>query len=140
MTDELSDQTGHLLRRAQQRHQELWLREVSTEVSSVQFAALTVLAGSPEASQRDLGDALELDRSTIADLVGRMVRRGLVERERSGDDRRRYVLRLTPAGRAELDRLRPLMHAIQPKLTHRLSPEDRGHLHRLLRLIIDTSP
>ena len=35
--------TGHLLRRAQQVHLAVWQREVSNEVTSVQFAALAVL-------------------------------------------------------------------------------------------------
>lgn len=61
--------TGHLLRRAQQLHVAIWLRDVSAETTSVQFAALTVLDQRPRASQRDLGHVLDLDRSTIADLV-----------------------------------------------------------------------
>ncbi len=75
---------------------------------------------------------LDLDRSTIADLVARMVRRGLIERERDEDDRRRNVLQLTAAGRDELARLRPRVEAIEPILTAGLSPTERDQLRRLL--------
>jgi MarR family transcriptional regulator, temperature-dependent positive regulator of motility len=124
--------TGHLLRRAQQLHVAVWLRDVCSETTSVQFAALTVLDQRPGASQRDLGRALDLDRSTIADLVARMVRRGLIERERDEDDRRRNVLQLTAAGRDELARLRPRVEAIEPTLTAGLSPSERDQLRHLL--------
>jgi DNA-binding MarR family transcriptional regulator len=124
--------TGHLLRRAQQLHVAVWLRDVCSETTSVQFAALTVLDQRPGASQRDLGRALDLDRSTIADLVARMVRRGLIERERDEGDRRRNVLQLTIPGRDELGRLRPRVEAIEPILTGGLSPSERDQLRRLL--------
>ena len=134
---ELLGYTGHLLRRAQQLHVAVWLRDVSSETSSVQFAVLTVLDHRPGASQRDLGRALDLDRSTIADLVARMMRRGLIERERDGDDRRRNVLQLTGAGRAELARLRPRVDAIEPALTAGLDPVEREELRRLLSRVLD---
>jgi DNA-binding MarR family transcriptional regulator len=129
--------TGHLLRRAQQLHVAVWLRDVSSETSSVQFAALTVLDQRPGASQRDLGRALDLDRSTIADLVVRMVRRGLIGRERDEDDRRRNVLHLTAAGRDELARLRPRVESIEPTLTAGLSPSERDQLRRLLHRALE---
>ena len=129
--------TGHLLRRAQQLHVAVWLRDVCSETTSVQFAALTVLDQRPGASQSDLGRALDLDRSTIADLVARMVRRGLIERERDEDDRRRNVLQLPAAGRAELARLRPRVDAIEPVLTAGLSPGERDQLRGLLHRALE---
>ena len=129
--------TGHLLRRAQQLHLAVWLRDVSSETTSVQFAVLTVLEQRVRASQRGLGRALDLDRSTIADLVARMVRRGLIERERDTDDRRRNVLQLTPAGREELTHLRPRVEAIEPTLTGGLTPTERDELRRLLYQILE---
>jgi DNA-binding MarR family transcriptional regulator len=131
--------TGHLYRRAQQLHAALWSREVSDETTSVQFAALAVIDAEHEPSQRDLGAALDLDRSTIADLVARMTRRGLVERTRHGGDRRRYVLTLTAAGRAELAALRPRVEGIELPLTTGLGEREREELRRLLRVVLEES-
>ena len=132
--------TGHLYRRAQQLHAALWSREVSDQTTSVQFAALAVVDAQHEPSQRDLGAALDLDRSTIADLVARMTRRGLIERTRHGGDRRRYVLALTAAGRAELAALRPRVEAIEDPLTTGLSERERDELRRLLRIVLERAP
>lgn len=137
LDDEPLRHTGHLLRRAQQLHLAVWLRDVSAETTSVQFAVLTVLDQRPGASQRELGRVLDLDRSTIADLVTRMVRRGLIERERDTDDRRRNVLQLTSAGGDELARLRPRVETIEPTLTAALRPSERDELRRLLHRILE---
>ena len=128
--------TGHLLRRAQQLHQVVWTRDVSSETSSVQFGALVVLARHPDASQRELGRALDLDRSTIADLVRRMTRHGLIDCEQDADDRRRHRLRLTPHGRSMLKSLRPRVDAIEPALTGALSATERTELRRLLQRML----
>ncbi|WP_022884462.1 MarR family winged helix-turn-helix transcriptional regulator [Glaciibacter superstes] len=112
--------TGHLLRRAQQLHLALWNREVSSEVSSVQFTALSVLQRRPGISQVDLGHELDLDRSTIADLVERMIRNELIDRVQSTKDRRRKVLTLTPLGDSTVRALRPAVDRVEVLLTESL--------------------
>ena len=141
LDDEPLRHTGHLLRRAQQLHVAVWLRDVCAETTSVQFAALTVLDQRPRASQRELGRVLDLDRSTIADLVARMVRRGLIERERDGDDRRRNALQLTSAGRDELARLRPARRGDRADPDRRAAaPESAIELRRLLHQMLEHAP
>jgi DNA-binding MarR family transcriptional regulator len=53
-------------------------------------------------SQSDLVRATGIDRSTLADLVARMITKGLLERERSATDARANSVRLSAAGRAAL--------------------------------------
>jgi MarR family transcriptional regulator, temperature-dependent positive regulator of motility len=129
--------TGHLIRRAQQRHAALWNALVSAEVSSVQFAALTLLERMPGASQAELGAALDLDRSTIADLVARLERRGAVERTPHASDRRRNAVRLTAAGADELARLRPLARAANDALAAPLDERELAALRALLRRLLE---
>lgn len=128
--------TGHLIRRAQQRHVALWQEQVSADVSSVQFAALAVLERMPGVSQSELGAELDLDRSTIADLVARLERRGVIERSAHESDRRRYALRLTAVGRAEVERLRPLVSRANTALTGALSAAELATLRTLLRRVL----
>ncbi|MEP9382002.1 MarR family transcriptional regulator [Nocardioides sp. KR10-350] len=131
---------GYLIRRAQQRHVAVWQREASADISSVQYAALAVLDRLPGASQRELGDELDLDRSTIADLVARLERAGLVERLQDASDRRRKVLRLTARGAAEHVRLRPGVERVQAALVADLDPDERSVLRALLRRVVGESP
>lgn len=127
---------GYLLRRAQQLHVAAWTRLVSTEISTVQYSVLAVLDRLGEASQRELCDEVDLDRSTIADLVSRMERRGLVVRARDPRDARRNTVRLTEHGRAERWRLRPLVEQVQEELTGSLPEETRAALSAALRAML----
>lgn len=129
--------TGSLIRRAQQRHAAEWLRLVPTTITSVQFAALAFLAETPGASQRELGDALEIDRSTVADLAARLERHGLVVREQDQVDRRRNVLRVTPEGQREMKRLRPHVDEVEEALTRSLSQSEVTQLRTLLSRLLE---
>lgn len=128
--------TGHLIRRAQQRHAALWQERVSTDVSSVQFAALAVLEQLPGASQSELGAELDLDRSTIADIVARLERRGVITRSPHPNDRRRYALQLTAAGAAEVHELRPRVTGANVALTAGLDPNELETLRALLKRLL----
>lgn len=128
--------TGHLIRRAQQLHVALWNEHVSIETSSVQFAAMRVIDGSPGMSQAELGSELGLDRSTIADLVERMARNGLLARERSIADRRRMVLTLTPQGSERLTGLTPQVEHANELLTAGLDEAEHEQLRVLLRKML----
>lgn len=139
MTDEAEPLrfTGHLIRRAQQRHVALWQEQVSAEVSSVQYAALAVLKRRPGVSQSQLGLELDLDRSTIADLVSRLEHRGVIERSPHAGDRRRYELRLTVGGADEVDRLTPKVAEANRMLTEALSAEELVTLRALLAKVLN---
>lgn len=95
---DLSTHPGHLTRRLQQAHTLLWSAMVSEETTSPQFAVLNALKEKPDIDQRTLSSLVHLDRSTIADLVARLVRRGLIARIRDPEDGRRNVLKLTFEG------------------------------------------
>ena len=128
--------TGYLIRRAQQAHVAAWMRLVSTEISSVQYTILVMLDQMGELSQRELCDHVDLDRSTIADVVSRMERRGLIERCRDPADARRNNVTLTALGRRERERLRPLVAQVDRELTGGLSHADREALRRGLKLLL----
>jgi len=128
--------TGYLIRRAQQRHVAAWTRIVSTEISSVQYSILVSLDRRGEASQRELCDDVDLDRSTVADLVSRMERRGLIQRRRDPADARRNTVTLTERGLAERRRLAPLVAQVEHELIGSLDADERAALRRALRALL----
>jgi DNA-binding MarR family transcriptional regulator len=127
---------GYLIRRAQQLHAATWSRIVSTEISSVQYSVLTVLDRLGEASQRELCVEIDLDRSTIADLVARMERRDLIRRHRDPADGRRNTVSLTHRGREERERMRPLVVQVQESLVAGLDADTQRSLERGLRQLL----
>jgi len=95
---DLSTHPGHLARRLQQAHHLLWNVMVSEEITSPQFAVLNAVVAEPGLDQRTVGQRVGLDRSTVAEVVSRLGRRGLLDKVRDPDDGRRFVLRLTDDG------------------------------------------
>jgi len=67
-----------------------------------QFTVLAAAGASDGVSQSDLVRATGIDRSTLADLVARMISKGLLERERSSTDARANTVRLSEGGRIAL--------------------------------------
>ncbi|MCC2335010.1 MarR family winged helix-turn-helix transcriptional regulator [Cellulomonas wangsupingiae] len=133
---DLAHHTGFLVRRTQQAHLAAWAQEVGPRLTNVQFGVLNVLHRRGEASQRELCDDLDLDRSTIAGLVARLEARGLVARVRAADDRRRNVVRLTDDGLALLDELVPAAARVDDVLTSALTRQERRTLQALLTKIL----
>ncbi|WP_405810029.1 MarR family transcriptional regulator [Streptomyces sp. NBC_00210] len=129
---DLSTHPGHLARRLQQAHSLLWGAMVSEETTSPQFAVLNTLVEKPGVDQRTVGEHVRLDRSTIADVVARLARRGLIERVRDPLDGRRNVLELTDEG-ARLHRKLMTRTARMNRVF--LSPLDDSEQEVLLRLI-----
>lgn len=130
---------GYLIRRAQQRHLAIWNRIVSPEVSSVQYSILVALDNHGAMSQRELCDAVDLDRSTIADVISRMERRGLVDRQRDTRDARRKVVSMSPLGKTERDRMLPLVEAVQRELVVNLTVPEQNDLRRNLLQVLTES-
>jgi DNA-binding MarR family transcriptional regulator len=107
---------GHLIRCAQQEHTAIWLRTFGREITGPQYAILHVLAHRPDFSQRALGEVTALDRSTVADLVDRLDRRGWLERDRDPADGRRKLVRLSDTATRSLARYAAGMITVQREL------------------------
>lgn len=77
-----------------------------------QYLAMLVLWEKSPRTVGELGEALDLDSSTLTPLLKRLEAGGLVERRRDPDDERRVIVALTDKGRA----LREQAVAIPEKL------------------------
>lgn len=96
----LEDQVGYLLRRAYQRATALF-GEMMTPfgLTPTQFAALTQIHKQGEVSQNQLGRLTAMDPATSQGVIRRLIEQGMVARRDDDQDRRRFQLSLTPAGR-----------------------------------------
>lgn len=65
-----------------------------------QYLAMLVLWEKSPRTVGELGEALDLDSSTLTPLLKRLEAGGLVERRRDPDDERRVIVALTDKGRA----------------------------------------
>lgn len=74
------------------------LATVAEDVTLAQYRVLIELATRGPQRLADLADALRVDRSTATRMCDRLVRKGLVHRRRTTEDRRGVRISLSPAG------------------------------------------
>jgi DNA-binding MarR family transcriptional regulator len=90
-----------------------------------QFTVLAAAASADGLTQNDLVRATGIDRSTLADLVARMLAKGLLLRERSASDARANTVRLSDAGREALGAGAGAAADADERLLGLLSPKKR---------------
>jgi MarR family transcriptional regulator, temperature-dependent positive regulator of motility len=98
----------HLLHRAGQRAGDVFSDEMSrVKLTPRQYAVLVSVAENEGLSQTGLVERTGIDRSTLADIIRRMLRKGLLQRKRTKEDARAYSVRLTEEGRQQLEAAAP---------------------------------
>ena len=77
---------------------------------------LLAIAENPGTSQTKLVEATGVDRSTLADVVRRLLVRRLVARKRTKEDARAYAVTLTDAGAEKVVEIKKAAKFIDAKL------------------------
>ena len=125
----------HLLHRASQSVTDLFSNEIKSDLTPRQLAVLTVISQNEGCSQTDIVDRTGIDRSTMADIVRRMQRKGLLERRRTKEDARVYAVKLTDKGRKVLKNADPLAKRVDEKILRALGSRSAAFLDNLATLV-----
>jgi DNA-binding MarR family transcriptional regulator len=67
-------------------------------LTHAQFDIIATLGNTPGMSYKELGDKTLITKGTLTGVIERLEQKGLVERERSVDDKRSYYIRLSKQG------------------------------------------
>jgi DNA-binding MarR family transcriptional regulator len=127
----------HLLHRAGQCAEVLFALEAEgSELTPRQYAVLLTVADNPDVSQTVLVAETGVDRSTLADIVRRLVDKRLLQRKRTKEDARMYAVRITAKGRSVLSSLRPAAGRVDARLLSVLSGGNRASFIDNLRRIV----
>ena len=136
---DLTTHPGHLARRLQQAHYLLWNAMVSEEITSPQFAVLNTLVAEPGLDQRTVGERVGLDRSTIAEVISRLSRRGLLDKVRDPQDGRRSLLHLTDEGARTHRKLTVRTARMNQVFLAPLTADERTVFFDLIRRVADAA-
>jgi DNA-binding MarR family transcriptional regulator len=129
----------HLLHRAGQCAEVLFTNEAGkTDLTPRQYAILTSVSQEPDISQTGLVEQTGVDRSTLADIVRRLVKKGLLQRKRTRRDARMYAVRLTQKGKSALSHLKPAAARVDQRLLSALKADQRGNFIEALGEIVRT--
>ena len=87
-------------------------------------------------TQTDLVERTGIDRSTLADIVSRLIGRNLIQRRRAKEDARAYAIKLTGQGAKALRDAQPGAAAADSRLLASLPPAKRQEFLESLNLIV----
>ncbi|WP_456618803.1 MULTISPECIES: MarR family winged helix-turn-helix transcriptional regulator [unclassified Bradyrhizobium] len=128
----LDEQVGFILRQVWQRHSSIFARDIGTNITPTQWAALSKLAETGPCSQNQLGRLTAMDVATIKGVIDRLTARGLTETSQDPEDGRRLLVSLTRAGQQLAEKVAPNALAITRETLAPLEPREREMLMALL--------
>jgi DNA-binding MarR family transcriptional regulator len=143
MSDTLEIVSGiaHAIHRLGQLTEEQFARSAGPlGITARQVVVLAIADHLEGASQTKLCEISGIDRSTLADMVRRLVGRGLLDRRRTREDARRNAIRITSKGRILLKQVLPIAHQVEWEVLQGLSPSEREAFKVLLHKVLSNAP
>jgi DNA-binding MarR family transcriptional regulator len=138
-SEALASRLGYLF-----KHAYLRLTEASAQalapfgIDGRELAVLAVLATEYPLSQLEAAGRLGIDRTTMVALIDTLEAKGLVERHRSAQDRRKNTVQLTSAGQDCLRQAERAREEMEHQFLSPLSHSDADRLVRALQTLVTT--
>lgn len=108
-----------------------------------QGRVLAALNVEPEISQKDLTQQLGMSKQSLAELLGKLEKSGLIQRTQSEKDKRSVIVRLLPKGREAANELVDFDCNVEP-IFDCLDENEReqfvGYLKRIIERCADSFP
>jgi MarR family transcriptional regulator, lower aerobic nicotinate degradation pathway regulator len=134
---DLSQAPSHLLRRCVQYANDLFSQEPgASDLTKQQFTVLAAVEQNEGMSQTELVNITGIDRSTLAEMIRRMIEKGLLDRERTESDQRANAVRIAAGGRKALRSARSASERAERALLSALSSADRAKFIRMLTTVV----
>jgi DNA-binding MarR family transcriptional regulator len=108
----------------------------ASDLTKQQFTVLVAVERNEGVSQTDLVALTGIDRSTLAEMIRRMIEKGLLSRERTENDQRANAVRLAAGGRKALRGARAASDRVERALLSALPAGDRAKFSRMLSTIV----
>ncbi|MBF9000973.1 MULTISPECIES: MarR family winged helix-turn-helix transcriptional regulator [Vibrio] len=135
MYSKLDHVAFHLMRKLFQEHTASWQRGMPS-LTKPQYSVMRAVSDQPGIEQVELMDASVTTKATLAEMLGRMEKRGLIRREQSETDKRRRFVFLTPEGEELLNEATPIANNVDDVYLERLTKEEHDEFIRLLKKLV----
>jgi len=102
------------------------------QISRPQWRIMAVLGERPDLSAANLVEQTAMDKVAVSRAVKDLKNRDLLLQQRDQEDKRRFRLRLSPAGQAIYAAIVPIAAAYEASILAQLSASERDQLGQLL--------
>ncbi|GAB3339812.1 hypothetical protein GCM10027299_52710 [Larkinella ripae] len=106
--------------------------EAGFDLTVDQWVLIDHLFRNPGISQNILSDLTTKDAPTVTRMIDLLCKKGLTERRMAEDDRRKFLVFLTPEGQRKYDEVLPTVVDIRRKGWGDLNEEDYQHFVRIM--------
>lgn len=132
----VTDQVGHLLRRAYQRHTAIFQAVVpASQLGAAQFVVLCAVRDAPGATIAQIVTVTAMDEPAVRGIVERLRWSGQVTVAHEPGDKRHATVTLTPHGQDTIAQTLPHAQQITEMTFGDLNEQERRQLTHLLRRI-----
>lgn len=134
----LAARPGFLIRRMHQIHLALFAEECAAfDITPVQYSIMTVVAVQPGLDQITLAYEVGVDRATLANVVARLEKKGVVKRTAGATDKRLKLVYLLPRGTKLLEKMQGAAIRAHERTVEALPPAERAIFITLLSRLVD---
>ncbi|ODV41569.1 MarR family transcriptional regulator [Cupriavidus sp. UYMMa02A] len=131
---DFTEQVGHLLRRAYQRHVAIFQQTIpDSQLTAAQFVVLCAVRDRQPCSLNEVVRATAIDQATVRGIIERLKARKLIAVSHDPNDRRKVVVTVTDTGLALIDETVPFAKQISEQTFGGLNPAERVAVTYLLR-------
>src|SRR5215831_8468971 len=137
MSSPLLASCGYLLARLGMESRRRFVRLLAAhELAMHDFSVLLVLGERGDLPQQALSRLIGIDPRNAVPIIDGLETRLLIERRPDQEDRRRYAVALTPAGRRLMERLGESGAQLESKMLEPLSAAEQSTLQKLLQKLL----
>jgi DNA-binding MarR family transcriptional regulator len=113
----------------------LWFEERLTDMAGTEGHLLTYLVPYGPCTVSELVRVFGSKHSTMTSLLDRLEKRGLVERKDNPEDKRSFLIALTPKGRKAASRVNALVEEIEREIGKHVSQRDLAGFQKVMEAI-----
>lgn len=111
--------------------------QLGIDITPEQWVMLDSLYQRNGQSQTELAGDSYKNAPTVSRIIDLLEKKGLVERQRFANDRRRYKIFLTKDGRATVEKVQPAVASLREKGWEQLTDEDYATFLRIINQVFD---
>ena len=107
------------------------------DITTEQWVLIDTLYKNNGVSQNDLASGSFKDAPTVSRIIDLLCKKGITERQRFENDRRRYKIFLTDKGKEAYEKALPKVKELRAKGWNGLTEEDYVHYFRIMEQIFN---